>query len=589
MAIPIESLALIGDRRTLAMVTKEGTICWYCPGRFEQPSLFASLLDEEKGGEWIVKWRKNTFARRQYEGDSAILRSIYHQDSEMNVVTDFMPAGNNSPHGICRMLEGSFTSCTIKINPAPGFAQQEVRLSQEQDYININDSLYFYSSIPAKIVGNHIELNVENLSKGWMFLSEEPLKQEAVPEKWLDSTREFWKRIASRFSYHGPYESEVAESIRAIRMLTHEESGGILGAGTTSLPEEIGGKRNFDYRYVWLRDAGMIVSALTRAGSDGTEERKFLKFICELERLKEEKDVLFAPMYTLDQKLVPQKQEVKLKGYLDSRPVTTGNASRTQLQLGTTANVLLAAKLIYNKYKTKEHWSVVAETADYLAEHWHKEGHGIWEEGKKHYTASKVITAVGLKFIAEHTDDPKQKKRWKDAEQEIRKFVKENCINSEGAYAAAAGEEAVDISAILFPTWAYTSMDDPAIKATVKVLERDYKKGKLYRRHLFQFDSKKEGAFLAGSLWMAQYYVYLKEFGKAREIIDESLKYTTDLGFFSEEADVENQRMVGNIPQTLVHASFIGAIIDLKNEMEKMEKHPVKKMMKKVKKAAQKI
>jgi GH15 family glucan-1,4-alpha-glucosidase len=115
-------------------------------------------------------------------------------------------------------------------------------------------------------------------------------------------------------------------------------------------------------------------------------------------------------------------------------------------------------------------------------------------------------------------------------------------------------------------------METPEMKATVKVLERDYKKGKLYRRHLFRFDSKKEGAFLAGSLWMAQYYIYIKEFDKAREIIDEALKYTTDLGFFSEEADVESQRMIGNIPQTFVHASFIGVVIDLKNELEQHKK-----------------
>jgi GH15 family glucan-1,4-alpha-glucosidase len=588
MAIPIESLALIGDRRTMALVTKEGTICWYCPGRFEQAGLFASLLDEEKGGEWTISWQKSPFARRHYEADSAILRSTYQQGDEMNVVTDFMPAGGNSPKGICRMLEGSFTSCTIKIKPAPEFAQQEALIRQEGEHIKINERYYFYSSLPATIVENHIELEVENLSRGWLFLSEEPLKGKATPEKWLDSTREFWKKIASRFSYHGPYESEVADSIRAIRMLTHEESGGILGAGTTSLPEVIGGKRNFDYRYVWLRDAGMIVSALTRAGSDGTEERRFLKFISELKQLKAEKDVLFAPMYTPDHSLVPRMQEIQLKGYLNSLPVNTGNGSRTQLQLGTTANVLIAAKLIYNKYKIREHWSVVAETADFLAENWHREDHGIWEESKMQYTTSKVLTAVGLMFIAKHTDDPQQKKRWKDAEQEIRKFVKENCINSEGAYAAAAGQEAVDISAILFPTWGYTSMDAPEMKATIKVLERDYKKGTLYRRHLFEFDSKKEGAFLAGSLWMAQYYIYLKEFDKAREIIGEALKYTTDLGFFSEEADIENQRMIGNIPQTFVHASFIGAVIDLKYEMGKMEKHPVKKMVKKVKESVKK-
>lgn len=584
MAISIASLAMIGDRRTLAMITKEGTICWYCPGRFDHASLFASLLDEEKGGDWTIKWKNSKFSNRYYEEDSAILKIIYAHGHEVNVVTDFMPAGKNSPKGICRMLEGSFTSCTIKICPAPDFAQQKAELKQEGDHIKIDDAHFFYSSHPAQIVDDHIELEIDTLSKGWLFLSEQPLNEEPSPQKWLDNTRQFWKKVSQRFSYYGPYESEVAQSIRAIRMLTHEDSGGILAAGTTSLPEVVGGKRNYDYRYVWLRDAGMIVSALTRAGSDGVEERRFLKFICELERLKEQKNIFFAPMYTLDQKLIPDRQEINLKGYFDSSPVTIGNGALHQLQLDTTANILLAAKLIYNKYDTKEHWDVVSETADFLTENWHREDHGIWEESmKKHYTSSKVITACGLMFIAKHTDDAKQKKRWEDAEKEIRQFVKENCINAEGAYAAAAGEEAVDISAILFPTWDYTNINTPEIKATVKVLERDYKKGKFYRRHLFEVNSKKEGAFLAGSLWMAQYYVYLKKLDKAREIIDEVLKYTTDLGFFSEEADVENKRMIGNIPQTFVHASFIGAVIDLKYELEKLEKRPVKKMVEKVK------
>ena len=558
---------MIGDRRTLAMVTKEGTVCWYCPGRFDRPSLFASLLDEEKGGAWGIQWKNSSYASRDYEGDSAILRSVYSKGQEINVVVDFMPAGDGVPHGVCRMLEGSASDCHIEVHPAPGFGQKTPVLRQEDGCISIDGSCFFYSSHAARVVENHIELDIPSLKRAWMFLSDTRLEEGPNPARWLDATRQFWKKVAGRFSYYGPYEAEVAQSIRAIRMLTHETNGGVLAAGTTSLPEAPGGERNYDYRYVWLRDAGMIVSALTRAGSNGVEERRFLGFLSGLEKVE---DTLLAPMYSLDQKLIPEKQKIALNGYMNSRPVTTGNGARKQLQLGTTANVLLAAKLIYNKYDTKEHWDTIAETADFLAENWHREDHGIWEESmKKHYTSSKVITAVGLKYIAEHSDDEKQKLRWKQAEQEIREFVESNCINSEGAYAAAAGEEAVDVSAILYPTWGFTDIDAPEVLATVKVLERDYRKGDLYRRHLFDFDSKKEGAFLAASLWMAQYYVYRGNLDKARVILHEVLKYSTDLGFFSEEADVEKERMIGNIPQTFVHASFIGTIIDLKHEMEK--------------------
>lgn len=561
---------MIGDRRTVAMVTKEGTVCWYCPGRFDRPSLFGSLLDEERGGEWRIAWEGGAFASRSYEEDSAILKSTYTQGEGVSVLVDFMPAGESAPQGVCRLLEGSVSGFRSKIVPAPAYGQQPFELTQEGNCITISNSFFFYSSHPAHIVDNHIELEIASFGQAWMFLSDTRLEEAPDPEKWLASTRQFWERVDKRFSYYGPYEVEVAQSIRAIRMLTHEESGGILAAATTSLPEVPGGERNYDYRYVWLRDTGMIVSALTRAGSNGVEERRFLEFICGLKRKPEREDIFLEPMYSLDQQPIQGEQELNLSGYLGSRPVRTGNDARDQLQLDTTANILLAAKLIYNKYKTKEHWEVVAQTADFLAENWHREDHGLWEEGvEKHYTSSKVITAMGLKFIAEHAESSLQKKKWQEAEQEIREFVKNKCLTSEGAYAAAVGEEAVDISAVLFPAWAYTDMNAPEVLATVKALERDYRKGKLYRRHLFEFDSRKEGAFLAGSLWMAQYWVYRRDFVKAREILDEVIKYSTDLGFFSEEADVEHERMIGNIPQTFVHASFIGAVIDLKHELEK--------------------
>lgn len=173
MAIPIESLAFIGDRRTLAAVSKDGSVCWYCPGRFDKESLFASLLDEKKGGEWSIHWNNSPFTRRHYEEDSAILKSIYQQGNEVNVITDFMPAGQNSPKGICRMLEGSAASCTIQLKPAPDFSRQKAVLEKELNYIRINDQHFFYSSFPAQIVENRIEIQLDSLSKGWMFLSEE--------------------------------------------------------------------------------------------------------------------------------------------------------------------------------------------------------------------------------------------------------------------------------------------------------------------------------------------------------------------------------------------------------------------------------
>lgn len=572
MAVSIESLALIGDRKTLAMVTKEGTICWYCPGRFDGPSLFASLLDDSKGGAWSLKWQDARFAERAYEGDSAILKSTYRNPmGEESFMLDFMPVGEEIPNGICRMIKTASSSCIVELKPAPEYGEEEPFFEQKNGMITIQDKYTFYCTHEAEVLEkSRIIIHIPAHSEGWMVLLNDHVVHPPDPEDLLSSTRSFWEKVAGRFSYHGPYEEQMAQSIRAIRLLTHGETGGILAAGTTSLPEVPGGERNYDYRYVWLRDAAMIVSALTRAGSDGTDERMFLSFICGLEKVKREGGNSFAPMYNLDFKQVPEIQELNLQGYLNSQPVVRGNGARGQLQLDTSANVLLAAKLIYNKFDTKEHWEVVSETADFLARNWQKEDKGIWEETtSRHYTTSKVITAVGLKFIAQHTKDSQQRKRWLAAENDIRDFVQSHCLTSEGAYAAAAGEEAVDISSILFPSWAFCKADTKEMLATVKVLERDYQQENLFRRHLFEVENKKEGAFLAGSLWMAQYWVYRNELKKAMKILEEVMKYSTDLGFFSEEADLENRRMMGNIPQTFVHASFVGTVIDLKNQLKK--------------------
>ncbi|PSR15096.1 hypothetical protein C8255_23350 [filamentous cyanobacterium CCP3] len=384
----------------------------------------------------------------------------------------------------------------------------------------------------------------------------------------MQTTLECWREIAAHATYHGPYEREVAESIRALRLLTFEDNGGIIAAPTTSLPEVIGGQRNYDYRYVWLRDAGMIVSALTRAGSDGTDERRFLDFICGYDRDSDHQPL--KPFSNLDGNSPSSEECLNLVGYRHSAPVMIGNVAKDQLQLDAYGNVLLAAKLIYNRFETREHWSLVAEIADFLSDRWHEPDYGIWEEQEKHqYTSSKVVAACGLKFIADVAENADQARRWRAAEREIRAFVSEHCLTSAGAYAVAAGEEDVDVTAALFPVWAYTPADSPEMVKTMQVLERDYATGHLYRRHLKTFDSQREGAFLASTLWVAQYWIMRREFQRAKAIIDAALEFSNDLGLFAEEADPKTGAMLGNFPQTFVHAAFIGAAIDLKAALEK--------------------
>ncbi|MGB3199731.1 MAG: glycoside hydrolase family 15 protein [Nodosilinea sp.] len=565
----IRDLAMIGDRRTAALVTSTGAIVWYCPGRFDYPALLAALLDPDRGGGWTVQLSDATSAGRHYLEDSSLLETTLTTPEGELIITDWMPMGKGTPQGICRQFSAAPADLTVTLAPAPDYARRSPQIQPQGHGLQIDGQHYLYASHSLTVSETTIACTIPQGETGWCLLVNDPLVEptDLQLKGWFQTTLECWREIATHATYHGPYECEVANSIRALRLLTFEDNGGIIAAPTTSLPEVIGGQRNYDYRYVWLRDAGMIVSALTRAGSDGTDEQRFLDFICGYDRDSDHQPLM--PFSTLDGEPPRSEEELDLVGYRHSAPVMIGNVAKDQLQLDAYGNVLLAAKLIYGRFDTRDHWSLVAEIADFLSDHWQDPDYGIWEEQEKHqYTSSKVVVACGLKFIADVAENEAQAQRWRAAEQSIRQFVAEHCITSEGAYAVAAGEDDVDVTAALFPVWAYTEADSPEMLATMKVLERDYATGYLYRRHLKSFNSQREGAFLAGTFWVAQYWIMRRDLQRARAIIDAALGFSNDLGLFAEEADPQTDTMLGNFPQTFVHAAFIGAAVDLKAALE---------------------
>jgi GH15 family glucan-1,4-alpha-glucosidase len=565
----IRDLAVIGDRRTAALVSTGGAITWYCPGRFDRPSLFAALLDREKGGAWTIEAPDAEPAGRHYIEDSAVLETCFALRGSTFKVTDWMPVGKDCPAGICRLFSPPPQPVVVAMLPAPDYAQNEADLQLTTDGVCIDGAHWLYASHPLRVEDGAIRLDLPSGEEGWMMLADAPISapSRADLQFWFDATLEAWREIAGHITYHGPFEKQVAQSLRALRLLTYEPNGGIIAAATTSLPEVQGGNRNYDYRYVWMRDAGMIISALVRAGSDGPDERRFLEFICGSKQEDPAKPLL-PPFLSLDFKPAPDESYLALAGYNNSRPVRIGNGANEQLQLDGFANVLLAAKLIYGRHNIRDHWDSVKQIADFLTEHWHEPDYGIWEEHQaRQYTTSKVIASCGLHYIADYAEDEAQEQRWRSAVKAIDAYVADHCLNSEGAYAAFAGSEAVDISATLFPTWGYIEPDSPEMLATMRILERDYSQGNLYWRHLEDVGRFQEGAFLAGTIWVAQYWILRKDLERARQILKTALSYANDLGFFAEEADPESGHMLGNFPQTFVHAAFIGAVIDYKNAL----------------------
>jgi GH15 family glucan-1,4-alpha-glucosidase len=567
--VEIRDLGVIGDRRTAAMVTTTGSIVWYCPGRFDRPSLFAALLDLEKGGTWHLNLPFAQPLGRDYLEDSAVLETRLRLTGGDFTITDWMPLGEECPRGICRLFSPSPESISISLSPAPDYASASPNLQMTGGSVSINEKHWLYASHDLRVEGSAVRMVLPAGEEGWAVLTDKPIKQPSRDDlqSWLDITLGKWREIASRIKYYGPFEKQVAQSLRALRLMTYAPNGGVIAAATTSLPEVPGGERNYDYRYVWMRDTGMIISALVRAGSNGPDEKHFLEFICGSKQEEPGKPLL-PPFISLDFKPAPPESHLDLAGYAGSRPVRIGNGANEQLQLDGFANVLLAAKLIYGRHDTREHWETVRQVADFIAEHWSEPDYGIWEEHeKRQYTTGKVIMACGLRYIADFAEDASQADKWRSAAKDIAAYVEKHCLNSEGAYAAFAGSEAVDISAVLFPTWGYTEPDSPQMLTTIRILERDYCQENLYWRHLEELDRYQEGAFLAGTIWVAQYWIMRKDLERARQILEAALAYANDLGFFAEEADPKTGQMLGNFPQTFVHAALIGAVIDYKNAL----------------------
>ncbi len=563
----IRDLAVIGDRRTVAMLAADGSIVWYCPGRFDSPSLFASLLDAQEGGTWKIELPAGSARGRAYLEDSGVLESRFDIEGQALTVTDWMPMGDGCPRGICRLFSPAPRAVAMTLKPAPDYGRAAVALSLDGQTVCIQGRHWLYASGRLEIGHGAIRLELPAGEPGWLVLADAPMPTpgHAQLRYWLEQTLAEWRGIASEIKYYGPFEKQVAQSIRALRLMTYAPNGGIIAAATTSLPEVEGGQRNYDYRYVWLRDAAMIVGALVRAGSRGVDERHFLAFICG-SRSGDAGESLLPPFLSLDQRRAPDESQLSLKGYAHSRPVRIGNGASRQWQLDGFGSVLLAAHLIYTRHDTREHWETVRLIADYVAEHWREPDYGIWEESvRRQFTTGKVIASCGLRYIADCAEDGSQAKKWRAAADEIDEYVTRHCINSEGAYRAFVGSEAVDVSAVLYPVWGYIDAQSAQMVATLRVLERDYARDDLYWRHLEEPGPEREGAFLAATFWVAQYWIMRDDLTRARRILEAALAYGNDLGLFAEEADPASGKMLGNFPQSFVHAAFIGAALDYRN------------------------
>lgn len=557
----ITDLGVLSDRHGCALVAKDATIHWYTPERFDAPAILSTLLDTEKGGFWQVNADNMIFLDRQYQDRSSVLHSHYSMDGKGLTITDLMPMGTSSK-GILRLFSPapSKVRSMLKVRGDYGLQEQECQQIGSTKLFFSGINLYLHSSHALTINGDLISFEIEAGADGWAYLTDTERFDKNQIAGLLEVTLDSWAKVESLVNYHGPYENQVRYSLRALQQMVYQPTGGIIAAATTSLPEEIGGERNYDYRYVWMRDAALITSSLTQIITTGELEEKFLDFIAGAMKKNDQQHV--SCFYSIDQNTVsPKIRELDLSGYLESRPVQVGNSAAEQFQLDAEANILIACSLIYQKSGQVSHWDAVSAIAEFICKNWERKDNGIWEEEQQqHYTSSKAFAARGLELIAPYQKDKVQAERWLANAAMIRNFINENCMTAEGAYAVHAGSQDVDLTAALYVPFGFDKPDSPAMKSTILEIEERYAHGQLFRRHLLEFDSSREGVFLAGSCWMAHYYALAGNLPKSKSILDAVLALSNDLGFLSEEANSVTGELLGNFPQTFVHSSLICAV-----------------------------
>ena len=584
----IEDYALIGDLQTAALVCRDGSIDWCCFPRFDSGACFASLLGTPEHGRWLVAPAVTvTSCTRQYRPDTLILETLHETDDGTVRVIDFMPPRGEAPD-IVRIVEGVEGTVAMRSELVIRFDYGQIvpwmrRVDHARIAIAGPDALCFRS--PVEQHGENLTTVSEfEVSPGdrvpfvltW-FPSHADVPDEIDPEQALADTEGYWHEWAQDCTHHGDYHDEIHASLLLLKAMTYAPTGGIVAAPTTSLPEWIGGVRNWDYRFCWLRDATLTLLAMLQAGySDEAVAWRgwLLRAIAG-----DPADVQI--MYGLGgERRLEERVLEWLPGYEGSPPVRTGNAASAQLQLDVYGEVMDAL------YQTRVHgaapdddvWSLQRKLLDWLEEGWRLEDSGIWEVRgpTRHFTHSKVMAWVAFdrgSRIVEEFGREGPVDRWRAVRDEIQaEVIERGWSEKRQAFVQYYGSDELDASALMIPLVGFLPADDPRVVSTVDAIRRDLTYDGLVLRYHTDEDGDVdglpagEGVFLACSFWLAEVLALQGKRDEARELFERLLTLRNDVGLLAEEWEPRAGRLVGNFPQAFTHLALVEAALALGGE-----------------------
>lgn len=583
---PIEDHGVIGDLHTAALVSTEGDIEWLCLPRFDSPSVFAALLDDERGGRFSVRCAGATRTKQMYLPDSNILVTRFLGESSVGEVVDFMVPRERNGRGtlqLVRIVRAVRGQVRVQIRCAPAFDYGRART--EVDIVE-GAGAFFSSPAGQLVLRSTVPLQAEGsaavadpvLAEGELLAlslsrqgSSRPLDL-VEAEELLASTLAYWQHWIRKSRYRGRYREMVERSALALKLLVHQPTGALVAAATTSLPESVGGSRNWDYRFTWVRDAAFTVYALMRLGFS-EEAAAFMDWL-EARCTQTPPGAGLRILYTLDGGPVPAEESLEhLRGYRDSRPVRIGNGAADQLQLDIYGE-LMDSVYLYDRYAepiSYELWVALCRQLDWLEGHWEKADHGVWEVRgpMQRFTYSSVMTWVAFQRgarIAAERGLPAPLDRWRASADRAYLHVQEESWSPERkAYVQFPGSRTLDAGALVLPLVKFSGPRDPRFLATLDRIEQELVTDSLV--HRYQNDgsdgfTEAEGTFNLCSFWYVEALTRAGRLDQARHTFEKMLTYANHLGLYAEEIGPSGEAL-GNFPQAFTHLALISAAVNL--------------------------
>ncbi len=592
----IEDYALIGDCRSCALVGRNGSIDWLCWPRFDSPACFAALLGSDENGRWLLSPAANgARTTRSYRDDGMVLETLFETATGTVAVIDFMAIDAEDPT-LVRIVEGRRGTVAMRMELALRFGYGVeipwvTRATEGMGVVAIaGPSLISFHS-PVRLHGRRMQTVADfevregehlAFTLGWRashLPPPGPVDVAALRER----TTRFWSEWAARLQWDGPYADEVRRSLLVLKAMIFAETGGIVAAATTSLPEQLGGPRNWDYRYCWLRDATLTLFALMRGGYY-EEARAWRDW---LHRSVAGDPGQIQIMYGIAGERQLQEWTVPwLSGYQGASPVRIGNAAAAQLQLDTYGEVVGALhQARAGSLKAPKHgWSLQRSIVEHLESIWSEPDEGMWEVrgGRKNFVASKAFCWFAFDRSiqdAERFHLPAPLERWKSLRDRIHHDVCENGFSTEkNSFKQSYEHDGLDASLLLLPTIGFLPPDDPRILGTIAAVERELMQDGFVLRYRTDEGGDGlpggEGAFLACSFWLVDAFAMTGRIADAKALFGRLLALANDLGLLAEEYDPAAKRLVGNFPQAFSHLALISSAARLRDAVRNQDTRP---------------